>query len=191
MLALIKILFIFTLQFGNNETKAPFVCTAFCPIPGQPDCLCTHSGFFFMKEIQLTQGKVAIVDDEDFEYLNQWKWHAIKSINTYYAVRCSWINGKDHTRIMHRIIMNNPINKSIDHINHNGLDNRKENLRICTCRENSINRLKPNPTGYCGVSKHGRKFRSRIWINGKICTIGTFLTAELAGNAYTQKLNQL
>ena len=84
-----------------------------------------------MKEIILTQGQVALVDDEDFEYLNQWKWCAIKSRKTYYTTRTIYIPCK-MTVIMHRIIMNTPLDMTVDHIDHNGLNNQKYNLRICT-----------------------------------------------------------
>lgn len=79
-----------------------------------------------MKEIKLTQGKVALVDDEDFEYLNQWKWHAMKIKNAYYAKRSVEINGKSKSILMHRIIMNTPDNLQIDHVFHNTFDNRIE-----------------------------------------------------------------
>lgn len=97
-----------------------------------------------MKEISLTQGKVAIVDDEDFEYLNRWKWHARKNGQTWYALRSkSWrIQGKRYgiTIPMHRVIMGAPEGRVIDHLNRDGLDNRRSNLRVTTFEENARNR---------------------------------------------------
>ena len=97
-----------------------------------------------MKHIPLTQGKVAIVDDKDYEYLNQWKWYAHKKGNTYYARRSInyKLNGKKKTRTiqMHNIVLSKTdVSKEIDHKNHNGLDNRLSNLRICTHAQNLAN----------------------------------------------------
>ena len=97
-----------------------------------------------MKEIQLTQGKVALVDDDDFKLLGQWIWCACKQKNIYYAIATSFANkpyGQKtcSSQMMHRIIMNAPKGMDVDHINHDGLDNRKENLRICTVSENGMN----------------------------------------------------
>lgn len=97
-----------------------------------------------MKEIPLTQGKVALVDDEDFEKLNKHKWCAHRgSSDIWYAERGIYIKKtrKVHHVRMHRVITNVKKGKDVDHKNHNGLDNRKENLRICTRSQNSINSL--------------------------------------------------
>lgn len=92
-----------------------------------------------MKKIKLTQGKCALVDDEDYERVNQFKWTAEKcSKSENYYARNRTINTK-----MHRLIMG--IGKSslvVDHINHKTLDNRKQNLRVCTQAENLRNRKK-------------------------------------------------
>ncbi len=85
-----------------------------------------------MKKIPLTQGKFALVDDEDFEYLNQWKWKFLSG----YAARKK---GKK-TIYMHRLVNNTLDNKSTDHINMNKSDNRKENLRSSTSSQNKFNR---------------------------------------------------
>ena len=109
-----------------------------------------------MKEIQLTQGKVALVDDEDYEYLNQWKWYANEwKGGKLYAVRNVRKN-KQYIgyESMHRLLSSNKDKKLVtDHINGNTLDNRKSNLRICTISENTKNRQiqKNNKSGFKGV----------------------------------------
>ena len=135
-----------------------------------------------MKIIKLTQGKYAIVDDEDFEYLNQWKWSCAKG--TRYAA--SRINNK--IVYMHRLLMNPSKGKQIDHINNNGLDNRRENLRIATDSENKFNHklIKTNKTGYHGVywDLQMKKWGVGISLNGKHKALGYFLTKEEAALAY-------
>ena len=95
------------------------------------------------KIIELTQGKSCIVDDEDFEFLNKWKWQAWKSPygTVWYALRSVKILGtrRSNTIRMHRVIMGDPFGLEIDHKNHDGLDNRRENLRICTKAQNQQN----------------------------------------------------
>jgi hypothetical protein len=99
-----------------------------------------------MKEIKLSQhgknrGKyVALVDDEDYEYLNQWEWSVAIGCYTNYAARS--IRGKSCKIAMHRIIMNTPDNLTVDHKDHNGLNNQKSNLKNCTFKENKQNSLK-------------------------------------------------
>ena len=103
-----------------------------------------------MKEIQLTQGKVALVDDEDFHYLNQWNWAASKGKNyVWYAARKE---GRQRIN-MHRQITNFPKNQIIDHRDRNGLNNQKSNLRICTIQQNNCNRrsAKNSTSKYLGV----------------------------------------
>jgi hypothetical protein len=89
-----------------------------------------------MKEIKIKKGIVTQVDDEDFEYLNQFQW-----FNHYgYVVRMEKINGKNKTIRMHREIMKTPDSLVVDHIDHNTLNNQKSNLRNCSSRENVMNR---------------------------------------------------
>lgn len=105
-----------------------------------------------MKLIKLTLGKFAQVDDEDYDYLNQWRWYAKKSWNTFYARRQTIIDGKRVTIIMHRLIMNTPSDLQVDHIDHNGLNNQRNNLRNCTNQQNSLNRnLYKESSKYLGV----------------------------------------
>ena len=92
-----------------------------------------------MKEIVLTQGKVALVDDEDHEYLNQFKWCAANNGGTFYAIRKACYDGKWITERMHRVLFDIPPGKEIDHIDHNGLNNQRSNLRIVTRQQNKFN----------------------------------------------------
>ena len=135
-----------------------------------------------MKEIQLTQGKSTIVDDEDFPYLNQFKW--------YHAQGYAAIKRNDRVVRLHKLILNIPKNYEIDHKNNDKLDNRKENLRICTHAQNVKNRSlnSNNTSGYKGVdfSKIAGKWRARINLNGKSISLGYFRNKLEATFAYKQ-----
>lgn len=143
-----------------------------------------------MKKISLTKNKVAIVDDEDFEYLNQFKWYATFSSGNYYAIRGVTIEKhKQRGLTMHRVIMNAPNGVMVDHINHNTLDNRKENLRLCNNTQNQQNRIlisKHTTSGFKGVTWHKRdnKWTAAIRVNGKRIYLGYHNTAEKAAHAY-------
>lgn len=113
-----------------------------------------------MKEIKLTQGKVALVDDEDFDRLSPYKWHLKKRENYFYAATS---RGRI---VMHRFIMQvNDPSIFIDHVNHNGLDNRRDNLRVCSNQENQWNRgsNKGTSSKYVGVSKVIMKKKGHIY----------------------------
>ncbi len=139
------------------------------------------------REIPLTQGKVAIVDDEDFAELVKYRWCAIKSYNTYYAVRNSPRSyGKRHTIRMHAVILNPPQGMIIDHINGNGLDNRRENLRVVTTRQNQQNLHIPKSSRYPGVIwyKQTKRWQARIKINGRSKHLGYFKDEFEAATVY-------
>lgn len=142
-----------------------------------------------MKQIKLTKNKFATVDDDVYEYLNQWKWCTLISSKTFYAVRME--NKK--LILMHRFLLDAPKNLQVDHINQNGLDNRLENLRLCTHAENSRNRRthKNNLTGYKGVTNSGNKFAARIKVNKVFIYLGTFESKEDAAKAYNVAVLEL
>ena len=93
-----------------------------------------------MRRIQLTQGMVALVDDVDYAAFSVWRWFASKGRNTYYATTHGNERGRGRgTFSMHRIIMDAPRGVPVDHINGNGLDNRRRNLRLASDAVNQRN----------------------------------------------------
>lgn len=146
-----------------------------------------------MKEIKLTKNQVALVDDADYEWLIQWKWQAKKSkrSNCYYAVRGSWNNIKKRTDEigMHRVILNTVGTKiCCDHIDRNGLNNQRYNLRIATHSQNCANIAKrKNATSkYMGVSlrKATGRWRAEIRKNWKGIRLGEYVNEIDAAIAY-------
>lgn len=147
-----------------------------------------------MKKIKLTQGKYALIDNEDFELVSQYKWMLD---NNGYATTWKYIPKYKNNRFtaMHKIILRYNKKLRCDHKNENKLDNRKSNLRICTHGQNLQNRNKPinNISGYKGVdfSKNLKKYRARICINYKIIHLGYFKTAKEAGISYNKAAKKL
>jgi hypothetical protein len=142
-----------------------------------------------MKEIKLTQGKVAIVDDDDYERLSQFKWHARKREKTYYAMRSLPIGNGKYLRVrMHRDILNVSEDTQIDHIDRNGLNNQKSNLRPCDHAENQWNTDAPitNTSGVKGVSwdKTNRKWLVQLHCRNKKIHLGRHPDKEEAVKIY-------
>lgn len=141
-----------------------------------------------MKEIKLTQGKIALVDDDDFEKLNQWEWHAktFYKSKKWYAARSQ----KGKTILMHRIILNPTSGMDIDHQDNNGLNNQKSNIRICTRSQNRENTGKriDNKTGFKGVCWYQKykKYSSSISHNRKRIFLGYFNTPLEAAKIYNE-----
>ena len=150
--------------------------------------------FYFTKmakEIQLTQGKVAIVDDEDFDYLNQWKWFANNHNGKFYVGRSITVSKNKKIRIyMHRFIMKPEKVMVIDHLDSNPLNNQKNNLRICTHAENMRNSKinTNNKSGYKGVSfqENRNNYRASIKFNNKTINIGNYIDPIDAARAYNE-----
>jgi len=165
-----------------------------------------------VKEINLTQKKITLVDDNDYNKLMQMgNWHANKctdklknnkTVDRFYAKRDIWLGkGKKKRLLMHRVIMNVPNNMCIDHINHDTLDNRKENLRICTPVQNQQNQIQQKNTTskYKGVYLAKNRYKNKIYtywqaqivINKKHMYLGIFKTEIEAAMVYNKKAKEL
>lgn len=141
-----------------------------------------------MKEIKLTQSKVALVDDEDFERVGQYKWFAHKHGATFYARRnLPRVEGKQTNVKMHHFIFGKPPKGyEYDHKDGNGLNNQKGNLILKTHRQNCQNRHLVKASQYPGISwfKRTQQWVAQIQINGKAKGLGYFNTEEDAFDAY-------
>lgn len=143
------------------------------------------------KQVPLTKGQFALVDDEDFDFINQWKW---KLSDSGYAIRYAHIgmeNGKRKSKriCMHRLLADTPDHLQTDHINTNKLDNRRSNLRNCTKSQNHMNKRKRLglTSAYKGVHKDKRgkgKYEARICVGGVSKRIGRFVSEIDAAKAY-------
>ena len=145
-----------------------------------------------MKRIPLSQGKFAIVDDEDYQEMSKHQW--ILS-NKGYAIRKKSWDGQRKTVGLHRELVQAPDGFEIDHINGDPLDNRKQNLRVCTRQDNCYNsgKRKDNTSGYKGVSWHVRekKWRAQIKQNKKRFYLGYYSVKEEAARAYDEAAQKL
>lgn len=142
-----------------------------------------------MREIPLTRGYVALVDDEDYERVAAKKWGVtVKPQDTTpYAQNGVRVAGRMTSVAMHRFILDAPIELVVDHINGNGLDNRRANLRLCSRSENQWNRRKSsqNTSGFKGVfHRGGTRWIARITAHGKTVHLGRFRDPTIAARAY-------
>ena len=142
------------------------------------------------REIPLSRGKVATVDAADFDFLMQWKWSALRTQKAgkewFYAVRVEVIDGKQRMFLMHRVLTDAPKGKVVDHRDRDTLNNRRNNLRVCTNQENSLN------TAGWDARKRKSRFKGLWWsksnkkwvaeFRGR--NIGSFQNEEDAARAY-------
>ncbi len=149
-----------------------------------------------MKKIPLTRGKFALVDDEDFEWLSEFKWYCSSctqsGVTRFYAARNMKIYGKPRTRSMHRIMIGVP-NLQVDHKDGNGLNNQRENLRLCTQSQNLANQVNHKHGGFKGVHfmKSFNKWHAYINKERRRFNLGYFDYAVDAAISYNEKAKEL
>lgn len=148
-----------------------------------------------MKTIPLTQGKVALVDDEDFKWLSQWKWQlkTDRSGNQYASRMQSGPNGVRKLVLMHIVVKPPPEGMINDHRDGNGINNQKQNLRAATRSQNCMNRRSRKQHGFKGIAfqKNLKKWTASVRTKGKYYHLGVFGTAREAAEAYNAKAVEL
>lgn len=151
-----------------------------------------------VRAISLTRGMVVIVDAADYEWLNQWRWYALKTSRSgaYGAARTIYVPGsKCRTVLMHRVIMGDDDPRLVDHVDGNQLNNTRANLRFCTIRQNNFNRKheKGSSSRYKGVfwEKSRKKWKSGIRCDGKPITLGFFVDEWEAAQRYNEAAREL
>jgi hypothetical protein len=142
-----------------------------------------------MASLTLTKGYVAIIDDEDFEFLSRWKWCASQCGQSFYAMRGQLREGKQQFFYLHRIILNAQKGQYVDHIDGDTMNNSRNNLRIVTAKQNSANmkKHKDGVSQFKGVSpnlKLGKPWVAGIVNEGKRKHLGTFSSEIEAAMAY-------
>lgn len=149
-----------------------------------------------MKRLQLNNNQYTLVDDDVFEYLSQWKW----SLSSGYAKRQIFLGMQNGKRVckgifLHRFLMDAPPELVVDHINRNTLDNRRENLRVCTRSQNQHNRKisKRNKSGVNGVywHKQRQKWHAQIMFNRRKISLGLFDSVKSARAAVSTYENSM
>lgn len=149
-------------------------------------------GYAF-RRIRLSRGKYTIVDPDDYARLSRNKWYAVPGGSTFYAARGQWskLLKKRLSITMHNVILPTPDGYVVDHINHNGLDNRKANLRPATPADNARNARYPKKntsSKYRGLwhNKKKGKWRATIRVNNRCKQIGYFTDERQAARAYDE-----
>ena len=138
------------------------------------------------RTIPLTQGFEALVSDQDYSYLMQWKWSYVKGRNGGYAKRHGARPNRNAIALHNVVAHRKGIHGEADHKNQDTLDNQRCNLRPATRSQNSMNRSRrrDNRSGYKGVDKNKGQWRARITKQGRTLHLGYFKTKKKAAAAY-------
>lgn len=147
-----------------------------------------------MKIIKLTKGKFTTVSDEDYEMLSQYKWQVAEPRKGFFYAQRRVKNCKPTVIFMHRIILNAKKGEDVDHINHDTLNNQRNNIRIATRQQNQANQVKTKiktASIFKGVTFENGKWRARIRNNGKKEHLGSFSTEIEAALSYNKRAVEL
>lgn len=143
-----------------------------------------------MAEIQTSRGTI-LIDDEDWPIASTYKWSAFQSYSkskrplTFYAGKQVKRDGKKTTIYLHRLLVGAQPGQQVDHVNKNGLDNRRANLRICNQSQNNANAAwRVGASGFRGVYSAGPRWRAAIQVNGLTYRLGHFDCRFEAAKAY-------
>jgi hypothetical protein len=138
------------------------------------------------RKILMAGNRFVLVDASDYIWLNKWRWYPSPD----YAYRQIQVDKKRSSILMHRLILNATNGQEVDHVNGDGLDNRRCNIRLCTPSQNQANRGKDkrNTSGRKGVTwnKCANKWQAQTSVNGKRKYIGIFSDVEKAHKAYNK-----
>lgn len=140
--------------------------------------------------VPLTMGKFAKIDRCDIDLVHHWNWRCMVHRNTCYAVRSITIDGKKSTILMHRVLLDAGDGFQVDHINRDGLDNTRKNIRLATASQNRLNQgvRSDSRSGLKGAfwSDERLKWRSHITVDGSKVYLGSYDAPEDAHAAYAR-----
>lgn len=136
--------------------------------------------------VYTAQGDVMLIDTADLDLVVDFTWYTNRKGSAAHAGRRYHEGGRTKSQSIHRRLMNPPPELQVDHINGDGLDNRRCNLRICSAQANQVNKRPEfgSRTGFTGVEARGRRFIARIRREGRLVRLGSFATAAEAGKVY-------
>jgi hypothetical protein len=147
-----------------------------------------------MKEVELSQGKMALVDDEDYDNVIKHVWSVSRARNTWYAVTTIYYGDLKTSISLHRFILAPPDDAIVDHRDRNGLNCQRRNMRLATLSQSMMNRYVPQSehgTGFRGIEKNKNKWTARIRADNERTNLGTYDTPEEAARAYDRAAMEL
>lgn len=137
--------------------------------------------------------RIILIDKTDWKLVSQYRWHVVNWHGILYAITNVMVDGKQNTIKMHRLILKAPRHLQVDHINKNGLDNRRHNIRLCTASQNRYNQKqrKDSSHPFKGIGRWRKRWAAFIRKDGKSIRVGVYDTPIEAAKAYDGKAREL